>query len=42
LAEAVEEGYLTEELKAQLEAKKARIKQKLRETLRALQHALGE
>jgi vacuolar-type H+-ATPase subunit I/STV1 len=42
LAEAAEEGYLTEELKAQLEAKKARIKQKLRETLRALQHALGE
>jgi vacuolar-type H+-ATPase subunit I/STV1 len=42
LAEAAEEGYLTEELKAQLEAKKARIKQKLRETLRALQHALGK
>jgi vacuolar-type H+-ATPase subunit I/STV1 len=42
LAEAAEEGYLTEELKAQLEAKKARIKQKLKETLRALQHALGE
>jgi vacuolar-type H+-ATPase subunit I/STV1 len=42
LAEAAEEGYLTEELKAQLEAKKARIKQKLKETLRTLQHALGE
>jgi len=42
LTEAAEEGYLTEELKAQLEAKKARIKQKLKETLRALQHALGE
>jgi len=42
LAEAAEEGYLTEELKAQLEAKKARIKQRLKETLRALQHALGE
>jgi len=42
LAEAAEEGYLTEELKAQLEARKARIKQKLKEALRALQHALGE
>ena len=42
LAEAAEEGYLTEELKAQLEAKKARIKQKLKEALRALQHALGK
>ncbi|MEZ8217834.1 hypothetical protein B0813_001371 [Candidatus Fervidibacteria bacterium JGI MDM2 SSWTFF-3-K9] len=42
LAEAAEEGYLTEELKAQLEARKARIKQKLKKALRALQHALGE
>ncbi len=42
LAEAAEEGYLTEELKTQLEARKARIKQKLKEALRALQHALGK
>jgi len=42
LAEAAEEGYLTEELKSQLESKRARLRQKLKETLRALQSALGE
>ena len=42
LAEAVEEGYLTEELKAQLESKRARLRQKLKETLQAMQSALGK
>ncbi len=42
LAEAIEEGYLTEELKAQLESKRARLRQKLKETLQAMQSALGK
>lgn len=42
LAEAAEEGELTEELKAHLESKRNRLKQRLKETLQALQHALGE
>lgn len=40
LAEAIEEGYLTEELKAHLESKRARLRQKLKETLQAIQAAL--
>ncbi len=42
LAEAIEEGYLTEELKAQLESKRARLRQRLKETLQAMQKALGK
>ena len=42
LAEAIEEGYLTEELKAQLESKRARLRQKLKETLQAMQSVLGK
>lgn len=42
LAEAIEEGYLTEELKARLESKRARLRQRLKETLQAMQNALGK
>ena len=42
LAEAIEEGYLTEELKVQLESKRARLRQKLKETLQAMQSVLGK
>ncbi len=42
IAEAAEEGELTEELKAHLESKRARLKQRLKETLQALQHAIED
>ncbi len=42
IAEAIEEGYLTEDLEAKLKAKRAKLKQRLEETLNALQQVLKD
>ncbi|MCS7192463.1 MAG: hypothetical protein NZ937_05720 [Armatimonadetes bacterium] len=42
LAEAIEEGYLTDALEAHLEAKRTKLRQRLKETLNALEKMLEE